>query len=395
LTKSSEGSNKKFILIANTSKYLFHYRFLLIEKLNMEFNKIIILAPLDKYTRELKNIVHFKEWVLNSSKDYDLLELISSFKQLFFSIKSIKPYLVHCHTLKPNLLISIVNFFFGINTVISFAGLGKLSTSKGIENNLIKMILRIIYFFSIYEIKYLFLLEKNFRRVKFIFQNPLDMEFFLKSVNVKFNKNLFYLIPGSGVPDKYFKSIKKNSLKASKKSEFIYCARLLKSKGIELFISLANHFKESKFIIYGDLDPKSSDSLTSKEISCYKNMNKNLIFKGEVKDPLLNHNNNYSIFVIPSLYGEGLPRGILEAMSLKIPVVASQKSCVGLFDKTNLFIISDNKLSSYIKQIDSILKKRNNEGFNDFLISNRNLIIDNYKESIIVKNTIDLYRSFS
>ena len=41
-----------------------------------------------------------------------------------------------------------------------------------------------------------------------------------------------------------------------------------------------------------------------------------------VKDPLLNHHNDRSIFVIPSNYGEGLPRAIIEALSLEIPVIA-------------------------------------------------------------------------
>ena len=61
---------------------------------------------------------------------------------------------------------------------------------------------------------------------------------------------------------------------------------------------------------------------------------------GDVRDPLLNHHNDHSIFVIPSSYGEGLPRGILESMSLQIPVLASKRACVGLFNEKNLFVFS-------------------------------------------------------
>ena len=90
------------------------------------------------------------------------------------------------------------------------------------------------------------------------------------------------------------------------------------------------------FYIYGELNVKSKEQIDKKEINYFKNKNKNLFFMDYLNDPLLKHHNDNSIFIIPSEYGEGLPRGIIEALSLKIPVIASNKSCVGLFDKKSI-----------------------------------------------------------
>lgn len=384
----------KFILIANTSKYLYHYRKLLIKKLYQKFKYVKVVCPEDEYSNELKKIVGFTNWKLSTSNEYNLIELINSLYKLFYFIKCDQPEIVHSHTLKPNLLVSIVNFFFGIKTVISFPGLGRLSTSKGFKNLLLKFIIRKIYQFSIYEIKNIFFLQRNYNRVKFIFQNPIDKKFFLEVVKARENSKMFYLIPGSGVPTKYLSSSKKYYNDESKNFDFIYCARLEKSKGIELFINLSFLYPESRFFIYGDISRNSKDNISNSEINKIKGNNKNIFFMGYKKDPLLKHHNDHTIFVIPSVYGEGLPRGILESISLEIPVIANVKSCVGLFDNKDLFLVNNNDINSYRENIEIIINKRNSGELNQFLKNSRENIIKKYQEPIIVQKTIDLYNSF-
>ena len=384
----------KFVLIANTSKYLVHYRKLLIYKLTEKYKSVMVFCPEDKYSNELSSIVEFKNWNISNSNAYSFFDLIKAFYKLFYLIKFEQPEIVHSHTLKPNFLISIVNFFFGIKTVISFAGLGRLSKSKGIKKLLLIIILRKIYQFSTFEFRNIICLKKNFDRVKFIFQNPNDMKFFMQAVNTKENYKRFHLIPGSGVPSIYLESLKKYNNYEIKNFDFVYCARLEKSKGIELFIDLSYFYPKSSFFIYGDLSSNSKENLSYSEIMKIKRKTKNVFFMGYVKDPLLNHHNDHTIFVIPSVYGEGLPRGILEAMSLEIPIIASEDSCVGLFDNRDIFMVNDNNINSYRKKIEIILSKSKSEEFNQFLKNSREKTLRKYKESIIVEKTIEVYKSF-
>ena len=225
--------HKNIVLIANTSKYLIHYRGLLIKRLNELYRNLYVVAPIDNSTKNLKKIVKYKSWYLPNKNQYNLFKSLKSFFILLKSIKDINPYLVHSHTLKPNLLISIINFFLGIKTIISFPGMGRLSNSKGLKYILLKLVLKIIYFTSKYQIKNNIFLKRNFNRVRFIFQNPIDRNFFLEAVNAKYNEKLFHLIPGSGVPSNYLKSVKYFSKIEKETFDFIYSARLEKSKGIE------------------------------------------------------------------------------------------------------------------------------------------------------------------
>ena len=72
----------------------------------------------------------------------------------------------------------------------------------------------------------------------------------------------------------------------------------------------------------------------------------------------MRHHNDHSIFLVPSNYGEGLPRGIIEAMSLEIPVIASEKACVGLFDENLLFVASSDQIDTYLMAIENIRTKK-------------------------------------
>ena len=390
-----KSDNKKIVLLSNTSRYIFQYRLLLLKKLKLSYREIYIIAPFDKSSAVLKKYGKFINWKLLVTKNYSLINFIRSFTQLLYELKKTKPYIVHSHTLKGNLLVSIINFLFGINTIISFAGMGRLSNSQGLKKLLFRFILKIIYFLSIYKLEN-FTIRINKKRVKFIFQNPLDIKFFINCLNNSDINDLFYLIPGSGVPDKYLKSVKKISSKIDndKKLEFIYCARLEKSKGIKLFINLSYFYPNSKFFVYGDLKGTSDDKLEKSQIEAHKKKNKNLLFMDYVEDPLLKHNNDFSILIVPSIYGEGLPRGILEALSLEIPVIAFKKSCVGLFDKNNLFIVKENNLKSYLKEIEKVKRHKENGTLTNFLRNGRKLVLKEYLESIIVKKTLKVYEEF-
>ena len=56
---------------------------------------------------------------------------------------------------------------------------------------------------------------------------------------------------------------------------------------------------------------------------------------------------------MPSNYGEGFPRGILEAICLGIPVIATKNASAENFDDSNVFLIKDNKVKT-IKKLTKI-----------------------------------------
>tara|TARA_E500000331_G_C17181576_1_gene680794 strand:+ start:54 stop:794 length:741 start_codon:yes stop_codon:yes gene_type:complete len=230
-----------------------------------------------------------------------------------------------------------------------------------------------------------------------IFQNPGDLDLFRKIVGSSSKSLNLKLIYGSGVPKDYIDS-SINLLSfghnfKNKKINIVYCARLLKSKGIEIFISLAKHFPNINFNVYGEIDPFSNDSLTLEEVEKIK-LEKNVIYHGFKKNPLLNHLKTPTILIVPSFYGEGLPRSIPEAMVLRIPVIASLKACCGIFNKTHLYQAYSNDNTHYIKLLKKIINNFGKEEFINKLNISRDYAKENFSEEYIVNTTFDIYRQF-
>ena len=118
--------NKKILLLSNTSRYIFQYRLLLLKTLRNSCKELFILAPFDKTSKLFNRFAEFREWKLQEKNNYSLNNFIKSFIQLFINIKEIRPDIVHSHTLKANLLISLINFFLVLILLFLFCGNGKI-----------------------------------------------------------------------------------------------------------------------------------------------------------------------------------------------------------------------------------------------------------------------------
>ncbi len=401
MTNSEENflfyRGRPILLLSNSCWYLNHYRNCLINEIQKNNLKLIVMAPYDNTSIELSSKVFYIPWRVSRNKNFNLIVLFIAFLRLFFQIRALKPGIIHSHTLKPNLLASIVSSLFGIPLVISFAGLGRLSTMSGSNTIFLKIVLKLITFFSKIERYSRWKWKYNYQRTTMIFQNPGDLDLFRKIVGSSSKSLNLKLIYGSGVPKDYIDS-SINLLSfghnfKNKKINIVYCARLLKSKGIEIFISLAKHFPNINFNVYGEIDPFSNDSLTLEEVEKIK-LEKNVIYHGFKKNPLLNHLKTPTILIVPSFYGEGLPRSIPEAMVLRIPVIASLKACCGIFNKTHLYQAYSNDNTHYIKLLKKIINNFGKEEFINKLNISRDYAKENFSEEYIVNTTFDIYRQF-
>jgi glycosyltransferase involved in cell wall biosynthesis len=106
---------------------------------------------------------------------------------------------------------------------------------------------------------------------------------------------------------------------------FLMSGRLLRSKGIALYADAARILKkkniDARFELLGFFEKHHPDSLTIEEIREWEK--EGLIhFNGFANDvrPYLK---NADCFVFPSFYNEGVPRGLMEAASMELPIVTS------------------------------------------------------------------------
>ena len=391
---------RTILIIANSSWYLNHYRKNLLQELKLQgLYNLVTISPIDNHTKELSKLSLNIPWRISRSGNKNLFLILKSLLRLILIFRSIKPGIVHSHTLKTNFLTSIASFIHGNPCIISFAGLGQISNSKGIKRLIFILIIKIIGFVSYRELSNKFIV-KNKKRTAFIFQNKNDMNFISQIIKIPPSKK--NLIFGSGVPNYFLKKGKKNnwikkknnSLKNNNiKIHIIYLGRLLKSKGILTFIEIANFLERSNASVYGSIDPSSSDSLTNEEIKNIIKNNHKINFYVFKKDPLIEQNYNFPILLVPSNYGEGLPRGIIEALVLKIPVISSQKATCDIFDESLIYISKENKISAYKDCITRVLKDFESGILTNKLDKGKEYAKTNLLESQVVKKTISIYKN--
>ncbi|MDG1491241.1 MAG: glycosyltransferase, partial [Planctomycetota bacterium] len=111
---------------------------------------------------------------------------------------------------------------------------------------------------------------------------------------------------------------------------FLMAGRLLGTKGFREFVAAARLLRggrsaEAEFQIAGGLDHHPA-AISREELEAWMKEG-HITYLGEVPD-IRPHLNEASVFVLPSYYGEGTPRVILEAMAMSRPVItADSRGC--------------------------------------------------------------------
>lgn len=389
--------DRPIIFVANSSWYLDHYRSGLIRKC-ATLNKVIALSPIDKSTECLSiNALHIP-WNINRENSKSFIALILDFLRMYNLLRILKPKLIHSHTLKANLIVVVCAYFLKIPIVLSFTGLGKLNTKK--NSIILSILLKIIYFIGILENNNLLRFSRNYNRTKYIFQNAKDKRLFEKICNPQ--KSKIFLIYGSGVPDELINFAKNNvnnfnySIESSKNNKIngcIYCGRLLRSKGIKIFTDISKLDSKRKYFVYGEIDNASADSFKEEEIKKLK-QNKNLEFKGFVKNPLLKFRNKNYILLVPSIYGEGVPRAIAEALFLEIPVICSSNALSEIFTSDMVYVVDKRDPKSFLKKIEQVENELGKKIYQDKISQGKNFVIKNMSEKKIISETLKIYKTF-
>ncbi len=105
---------------------------------------------------------------------------------------------------------------------------------------------------------------------------------------------------------------------------FLFVARLLRDKGIEEFVQAAcalhREFPNARFRVVGEPDA-TARSVTQEELAEWSRSTP-VEFVGALKQPWSEFAASH-VFVLPSTYGEGLPRTLLEAMAVGRAIITT------------------------------------------------------------------------
>lgn len=229
---------------------------------------------------------------------------ISDF-QYYRQIKSLyaqeRPDYIFHYTIKPNIYGTLAARALNIPSSAMIAGLGFAFTEK----NGAALLARRMYKYALRMAQHVFVLNKG------------NYEFLIKSGTVAASK-LIWLRGGEGVDLEKFGYI---SMPKNEKPRFLMMSRLLYDKGYSEFVQAARSLKgRADFIVMGAIDPRlTAVPLDIIEKDVAERTIEYLSFSPDVRQEMM----HADCVVLPSYYGEGLSRVLMEACAVGRPVITT------------------------------------------------------------------------
>ncbi len=334
-----DKSRKKVLLVANTSWYLYNFRFGVIRHFQAQCLETVAVAPSDAYAQRLRNHGCRTIDVFLQPRGINPLNDVRYFWHLYKIYADEHPSLIIHYTIKPNIYGSLAAMALGLPSVAVVSGAGHAFAHKGWLNSIAKLLLRKALRYS--------------REVWFV--NPEDRALFVSEKLVSSEKA--YLFPGEGIDTHHFCPAPSNQHTASEKIVFLLSARLLREKGIELYARAAKQLKtrypHAEFRLLGFLSAKDPAFVSRDEIERWKDY---INYLGETQE-VLPYVQAADCVVLPSLYREGTPRTLLEAASLEKPVIATDSvGCRQIVeDGVTGFLVQPNSVSDLVEKLEQII----------------------------------------
>lgn len=312
-----------------------------------------------------------------------------SLLQLWIIFRRLKPALVHAFDTKPSVLARIAARLAGVPVVIgTLPGLGSLYTQDDFITRLLKLVYTV--------------LQRTAARVSdvTIFQNEDDARQLVAEKIVSPDKTT--VIAGSGVATERFSqgSIPQAARVALRQELGIrgtevvvtMVSRIIRSKGVLEFMAAAREARdlhpELRFLLVGPEDPDSLDRLTPAEVGQLKQAVTWPGSRDDVPEVLAVSD----VFVLPSAYREGIPRVLLEALSMGLPIITSDSpGCrEAVREGRNGFLINSADVAGLRDAVlrladDAALRQR----FGEF---SRRMAVEYFDLEVIAAHTDALYR---
>ena len=362
---------KNVIFFANTLWFLNKFKYELIKDISKE-NKITCIylrngPPYDQgKIKELQKIHNVKFINLRNF----ILNYISSIINSCFKLKPIKLNYqkIIIFTIGPILISLLLPNFYKKKTTYVLEGLGRIFSSTKVINQLLKIFIIRIYRFLFNKCNLVFVL--NYHDYLFLLENKICP---LHKIQV---------LPGTGLN---YKEIDKAINPIRKAPKYIdYIGRIIVEKGFYKFILTSLNFKNfypelDKLFTFRIISPKDDiDNLTKDEINFLKK--NNIVIKPYLAEPFYYYEQTKAL-IVPSTYGEGLSRVVLEASYIGIPILASKiRGIEEILPVDYKYFIESNNPFSIAKQLAEMLN--DDKYFDKINTRQKSYIIKNFSSSI-------------
>ncbi|MEZ8367735.1 glycosyltransferase family 4 protein [Vibrio cyclitrophicus] len=308
-------------------------------------------------------------------KSVNIFREIGSLFRLKRILDEIEPELIHCVTIKPNIYAGLLNrLFFNKPIIYSITGLGAVFSSNSMKFNLLRHVITTLYKFI------------SSSKARFIFENNEDYKLFDELDILKCGNGR--VIKGAGIDLTRFSP----SLPPLNKN-VLFGARLLKEKGLGCLVE-AKQILESQGIeftlnVAGIIDDDVSSAIPLKKIEFWVKRG-NINWLGNVKDmPELIKQND--IVCLPTTYGEGVPRILIEAASCQRAIITTDVvGCREIVShNVNGLLAQPGDVVSLVNCLRALLE--NDEKTLEFGVKGRKKVEEEFSQEMVFEKTLKVY----
>jgi len=365
---------KSVILVSNTSWYLYNFRLSIIHLLQDKGFKVYCIANYDDYTNRL--VEHGVTYIRSEVSNKGTNPISDLQYQAFLKNEYIRidPDFIFHYTVKPNIYGSLAAGKLSKRSIAVVSGAGYAFLKKGFLNGIVKRLYKQA--------------AKNSQELWFV--NKDDQLLFVQENIVPENKTK--VLPGEGINTAHFK---RDTPYPSLDNgfTFILSARMLWDKGVGVYIDAARKVKEKhshvKFQLLGFIDDLNPSSIGRDQIESW--VNEGVVEYLGVTDNVKSFLVKAHCFVLPSYYREGVPRALLEAASLEMPIITTDN--VGcrevVTDGYNGYICASKNSDSLAEQMEKILSKTYDE-LKQLGMNGREKVTAEFHEKLVLQYYEDL-----
>lgn len=303
------SSGKKIVLVLNGVAYFLSHRLPIALELQRKGYEVHVVTPDAEPTSFYKFGFVYHELPMSRSGVNPLFEWLV-IARLFKLFRSVNPELVHLVTIKPYLYGGVAARLAKVHGVVSaVAGLGVLFSQKNVKKKFLRNVL--------YP---LFKLAFGHKNQITIFQNQDDRNTLVNWVGLPSRKTT--VIRGAGVDlQQYLYTVEPDN----QPPVIAFAARLLKDKGVEQFVEAARILQQrgmvARFLLIGEPDPGNVNTITQQQLDAWENAGLVECLGYRCDIPQLFSQVN--IVSLPSFYGEGLPKVLIEGAACGRAVVTT------------------------------------------------------------------------
>ena len=358
-------TGQKILIACDSAKSLIDFRGKLIEEMVKQHTVYVFTPVLPENIRKkltLLNVVIFENQL--SGSNVSILSDIKYLIMLYKLMKQVKPDVFFPYTFKPVIYGTVLAKIHRIKCIAPMlSGLG-YNFTPGNKKSIVSRITRLMLRFSLIKNKHLHI----------IFQNKDDYETLL-TYKILTNKHQVFIVNGSGVDLEHYEYTPPDANNIS----FIMISRLINAKGVFEYYEAARlirlKYPNIQFKLIGSY--AANIDAISPELFFKIKHGDNLQYLGEVDD-VRPYIKDASVVVLPSYYGEGVPRCLLESMAMGRAIITSDsvgcRETVEPVSPQNGFLIPVKNIPALMSKMEFYINDRNaiyNYGLNGLALARK------------------------